>query len=189
MSDQASKEWATLIAAAIAALCALIGVFLNIRNAAALTQREALRIILRTEINSVGSCLYLIVAYSQKMAGAKSDVAFRNFERLAEEQRQRLNKLRSNMRYSLWGLDQGFREIRSTPMYISHYKHSRSSKAARKIIRISTKLRISLDKAILSAYVTGLPPGRWSRMRVWFWGWRLSTNFAKGRPRHSPQKS
>ena len=169
MPDQASKEWATLIAAIIAALFALIGVFLNIKNAALLSQRGALRKILENDIKDIGSCLYLIVAYSQKMAGANSDASFRNFEKLAERQRQILNKLRSNMRYSLWGLDQGFRELRSAPMYISHYKHSRSGPAARKIIRISTKLRLALDKAILSAYVAGLPPDRWSRLRSRSW--------------------
>ncbi|WP_157223471.1 hypothetical protein [Rhodovulum sp. PH10] len=189
MLDQVSKEWITLIAAGIAAISGLVGVFLNIRNAVTLPQRGALRKILENDINGISSCIYLIVAYSKKMSNAKSDAAFRNFLKLAEEQRQVLNKLRSNARYSLWGLDQGFRELRSTPMYISHYKHSRSGKAAKKIIYISTRLRVSLDRAIIAAYVAGLPPGRWSRLQVWFWGWRLRTYFAKGRKRAEPHNS
>jgi hypothetical protein len=179
MPDQAG---ATLIAAIVAASSALIGVFVNIYNGRVLPKREALRKVLETELNNIGSCLYLMVSLSQKMVDAKSQDSFLNFQKMAEEQRQELNKLRSKLRYSLWGLDQGLREIRSIPFYIGHYKNSRPNASANKLVRLATKLRVALDTAILLTYVSGTPPGRWSRLRIWFWGWRLRRCFTKGRP-------
>lgn len=180
MPDQAS---ATLIAAIVAASSSLIGVFVNIYNGRVLPKREALRKVLEVELTNIGSCLYLIVALSQKMVDAKSVDSFSNFQEMAEKQRQELNKLRSKLRYSLWGLDHGLREIRSIPFYIGHYKNSRPNISATKLVRLATKLRMALDAAILLTYVSGTPPALWSRLRIRFWGWRLRRCFAKGRPR------
>jgi len=118
------------------------------------------------------------------MVTSKSASSFDNFRKLSDQQRNELNRLRSKLRYSLWGLDVGFLAIRSIPLYISHYKNTRPDPRADEIIRLGTKLRHAMDKAILSTYVSGLPPTTTACLRVQFWAWRLHRSFAKGRPKH-----
>lgn len=182
MKNLNSKIFIILISALIAAFVSVLNVILNIRSSRSTKKTDAMRSILQPDIHKIGLVLYQIIAVSKKMLDAKTDNSFHNFRIISDRHRKELDILRTSMRYGLWGLDEGLREIRSVPFYITHYKNDRQNNRAKKIILLGTSLRLSLDKAIVSVYISGLPANIIKRMFVSYYIWRLRRCFKKGHP-------
>ncbi len=68
--------------------------------------------------------------------------------------------------YALWGIEDGIKQIVWVPTCISLLKNHRKGERAKEIIKKGTTLRLSLDKAIRRAYLSGKPPGLLDRVLV-----------------------
>ncbi|MDQ7735729.1 hypothetical protein QT231_23810 [Halomonas sp. SpR1] len=66
--------------------------------------------------------------------------------------------MRRRTRYSLWGIDEGLRDLSRLSSWVAH-NYSYSEKAEQ-ILDAAETLRSTLDEAIRSSYKKGKPPGQ-----------------------------
>lgn len=173
----------TALFVALISASASLGSLLWTTRAARLVEGRTTRLaLLNNEFNELSHLLYKIVALSKKMADSGTNERFAAIRVKAETSSKQVDDLRLKCRYALWGLDDGFRTIKWMPVYIAHMKDSRKSIRTAKLIKLGTKLRHSMDKAICHSYFNGAPPRRISRMVVMYRAWRLRVYFDNGKP-------
>jgi hypothetical protein len=177
-----SQTETALVVALIAAIASLSSLFLTGRATRLVEGRTTRRALLTNEFNELGHLLYRVVALSKKMADSGTDANFAAIRAKAEAASKEIDDLRLKCRYALWGLDDGFRTIKWMPVYIAHMKDNRKSIRTAKLIKLGTKLRHSMDKAICHSYFNGAPPTLPSRITVMYRAWRLRVYFDNGKP-------
>jgi hypothetical protein len=175
-------EQATLLAAVVAAGASLITLAITTIVARSADLRSARRSALVASFNELGGLLYSLVALSKKMTQVKSDAKFAEVRAQAEAVAERVDVLRRDTRYVLWGIDGGFRVIKWIPVYIAHFKQERTGPRADEIIKRGTKLRKAMDAAISNAYFSGTRPSLFHRLRVWWIARGIRTYFDEGKP-------
>ena len=82
------------------------------------------------------------------MTEMKTDITFQETRNIANSTCIKLDKLSKELRYALWGIDEGFRTMRMIPSYIGNLKNERSGPRATKVITFSTELREAIDNSI-----------------------------------------
>ena len=178
LSKLDSTAWAAIIAAATSILSLAVTIIVNSRG----ERRIAMRQSLQDSLNQVGGLLYRIVATSQKMTDMRTDVTFQTARKVADKCCIELDARSREIRYALWGIDEGFRTMRMIPNYIANLKAERTGPRAARVIELSTELRISIDNSIRKAYRNGTVPSCTSRFTVWWKQQRLKDYFAKCKP-------
>jgi hypothetical protein len=177
-----TSQEATLSASFIAAAVSLVALFVANRANRAAEVRTAQRALLADTLAELGALLYELVALSKKMTQSKKDETFEAVRRQADSTAKNIDELRRKTRYALWGIDGGFRTIQWMPVYVAHHKDNRTEERASKIIKLGTSLRVSMDAAIMHAYISGGHPTWLQRLVISLKAWRLRTYFDDGKP-------
>lgn len=177
-----SNAEATVLAALIAAVVSLASAALSYGSAKAIDSKATHRGLIGQALNEIGALIYELVALSKKMTDMRTDENFSSVRGKADSAAHRLDELRRNHRYALWGVDDGFRTIKWMPIYVAHHKNERQSKRTKEIILLGTKLRRAMDSAIAKSYYTGRPPTLAARLHVKYRAWRLRKFFDDGGP-------
>lgn len=157
-------EHATLLAAVIAAVASIITLAFTLASKRGEESRAAHRAVIVGELKIVGRALHEVLALSNiQLKAIKKDIHPERYKAAAQAARA-LKAVRLDVRYTLWGLDSGFRELARLPDWIGHAKVD--EKAANEIFALGKALGEDLDRAVRAAYVNGQTPNAWQRFRV-----------------------
>ena len=165
-----TQEGITLIAAATAAAASLLGLGISIIAQWRSEGRTAYRAIIQDDLNQIGQSLHETMALSNLQLKADSPEIHKKRYAAAAEAATALKELRHRVRYSLWGLDRGIRELTRLPDWIGHARHSKES--ALEIYQMATSLCSTIDKSVMRAYNRGRAPSIIERNIVAFKTWR-----------------
>lgn len=144
----------TIIASIIGALVALVVSYINNRNSKKGEERLAHRKTIEKKYGMIGSLLYQVVAKSNTIIEKYSDGnETKEDKNKATKLTQTLDTYRLLSRYCLWGIDEGFRAIIRLPSYAS--RCNKRIDLGKQLIDDATKLRESLDDAIMDSYLRG----------------------------------
>lgn len=164
MEIDLNTEMATLVAAVIAALASFGTIVLTGRGKQQEELRAATRQAIAENLNEIGRLIYEVVALSNIQTKATSDQSHKVKYANARAAAAKLKNKRLEVRYSLWGVDKGLRELSRLPDWVGHAK---AIPAARlEILNAGTKLADELDAAIRHAYLSGALPNAMTRWRV-----------------------
>ena len=104
----------------------------------------------------LGSLLYSVVAISKRLGLSKNDERYKeNKERVTELARQ-LDKIKTQVRYTLWGLDDGIHHIVLLPRWAEFTRGDDS--ITNELISLATDLRLAIDNEIRHCYLEGRTP-------------------------------
>lgn len=157
-------QTATLIAAVIAASAAVLNVFLVAAGKREEEIRAATRQAIAEHLNEIGRLIYEVVALADVQARSTTDNTHKVRHANARAAAVRLKNKRLEVRYSLWGIDMGIRELTRLPDWVAHAKVD--AQARSEILAAGSALGDALDVAIRSAYLTGTLPGLMARWKV-----------------------
>jgi len=146
------KTTATLIAASIAAIASFISIFAN----KASEFRAAHRKTLSDYIHDLSKTLHQVVATSDILTKTNTDENWRNWKEKSEDAKKKLKEMRPELRYTLWGLDYGFKMLSRLPDWVVHAQ--KYPKHEEKIVTKGAKIASTLDKCIRKSYQKGRPP-------------------------------
>jgi hypothetical protein len=172
-----NAETATLAAATIAAIASLVGLGISTRAQWKAEHRIALRAIIQRDLSEVGQALHETMALSNLQLKDISDEIHKKRYKDAAEAAGKLKNVRLKVRYSLWGLDHGFRELTRLPDWIGHSR--RSPNDAIRIFNLADSLCKALDGSVRKAYLRGQPPCLVERKIVDYRTWRLRRCYEK----------
>lgn len=152
-----SKEELTLVAAFVAAVASLASVVINVLNQRGSEFRTAHRYLMAEYLEEIGRAIHESVATTYVLARKASDGGnVRGWRERADSATAELAELRRRARYSLWGIDEGLRDLSRLSSWVAH-NHSYPDNAER-ILEAADSLRMALDEAIRSSYKKGKPP-------------------------------
>jgi hypothetical protein len=156
-------EQATLIAAIIAATASAFQIVISAFSSRDAEFRAAHRKILEPHLSDLGFSMHQLLASSKMyMQRYGRQQALANWRNRAEEASHRLKDLRRQVRYPLWGIDEGIRTLTRVFHWVSHLQEH--PEAAEVLFIASDKLRQALDEAIRNSYQAGRPP---NTIEVW----------------------
>lgn len=155
---------ATLLAAIIAAGASVLTLLHTTATKRAEEVRLANRAVLAGDLKAVGKAIHEVIALSNIQMKNLNDPIHPERYRKAAEAARRLKALRQEIRYSLWGLDGGFRELTRLPDWIGHAKIA--PEVASELFKLAKLLGEQLDQGVRSAYLHGRPPGLWRQFLV-----------------------
>jgi hypothetical protein len=156
---------ATLIAATAAAIASISSLVVNIYFQGQAERRISYRKSLEAFLPELAKALYTTMASSNVLAKIPSDTSkYVNWRKRAGEARKSLHELRYQVRYQLWGLDDGLRTLTRIPNWIEHAR-GRDELVSALLIE-ATGLRELIDEVIRKAYAKGSPPNWWQRRKV-----------------------
>lgn len=153
-----------MIAAIVAAAMSLITAVLTIFSNRSSEVRAANRTIILLEFKELGKAIHETLALSNLQLKVLNEATHPAAYQKAEDAAKKLKVLRHKVRYSLWGLDNGLRELSRIPDWIGHAKKSPNS--AKKLHHLAHLLGQALDNAIRTSYENGAQPGFRCRMKV-----------------------
>ncbi|MFY1711621.1 hypothetical protein [Tritonibacter mobilis] len=115
-----TKETATLIAAGLGAVISILNLLLagNFRKQEEM--RGAIRLAAAENLNDVGRLVHEVIALSYVLAKVNSDQAHKEKHEKAREAADRLKSKRLDVRYSLWGIEEGLRTLTQIPDWVAH---------------------------------------------------------------------
>ncbi len=118
--------------------------------------REAQRASLEPVVIELGSLLYSVVAMSKRLGLAKDDERYKENKERATESARQLDKLKTQVRYTLWGLDDGIHHMVLLPRWAEFTRGDDSITS--KLITFATDLRLEIDDEIRRCYLQGRTP-------------------------------
>lgn len=155
---------ATLLAAIIAAVASIVVFLFQVLSSYDAESRGAHRQIIEPYLADIGESLHSILATSEIMMKAKTDVSYNEWKRKAHVSQDTLKGIRGKVRYPLWGIDEGIRVMIRVPNWITHFKTR--VPGSRKMLDTADALRITLDDVIRNSYSRGRPPTVLDRWKV-----------------------
>ena len=155
---QVDRGLATLIAAIIAAVAAILG----LKAQRTSEFRAAHRNILNPYIHELGKSIHEAVAASKILLNAKSSESLANWRERAGIARDSLKELRPKLRYPLWGLDKALRDLSRLPDWIEHARDF--DKHSKKLLKRGESLANTVDRCVRRAYAYGRPPRMYERI-------------------------
>lgn len=155
---------ATLIAASIAAVATILTLIFTMANKRGEEFRSAQRAVIAKDLKAVGRAVHEVIALSNIQLKVMGSDQHPERYRAAADAAKKLKDLRLDVRYTLWGLDDAFRDLARLPDWIGHAKPQ--PEVASTILDAGRKLGIQIDLAVRKAYISGSPPGLWRRYRV-----------------------
>ena len=159
-----SAETATLIAALIAAAVSIITLIWTVASQRASEVRAARRQVIIGDLKMIGKAVHETIALSNIQLKCLSEPTHKDKYKKAAEAARSLKELRLDVRYSLWGLDEGLRVLTRLPDWIGHAKSSPVT--AEELFNLATTLGDTLDGAIRKAYLYGSEPNFWQKGKV-----------------------
>lgn len=170
-----TTQEATLIAAVVAAMASVTKLFFD-RFA---ESRNSARELLQPLISEMGESAYGIVATCTVLVVAESPEKFKSWYAKACREREKLKALRPELRYPLWGVDEGLRVLIRLPDWCSHARSERVR--AYRLLAHATSLRHMLDVVALRCYRGGRQPNIFERAQVRYHAWRCRQVFDGGK--------
>jgi hypothetical protein len=171
--DQAT---AAIIAASIAALASIANLFFNIFNQIMLENRSAYRKTLERHYNTLGELLHQSVAISDVIAKRISlSQGIESWTNKNSKVKKKLEYCRKQVRYSLWGVDDGLRRMTRVSNWVTHCKCIPDR--VYEIVVTADKLRKCLDRIIMNSYKKGRRPTLLDRLKVKYRVWRLEKKY------------
>lgn len=177
---------ATVTAAVIAASAALIVSLATAVSSRATDTRSAHRSVLAPFLADLGQHLAGVVATAHvflKRAAAEQDLGAWRARMLSHA--DDLMTLRSQVRYPLYGLEEGLRVLSRVSSWTQHFTSQAKMREGRELLEHADRLRSTLDRTVAKSYRRGEPPTRLDRWQVERRAKRVRS-FWEGRdPRHS----
>lgn len=159
-----------VMVAYIASATSIISSLLTYVGVGANNRKSAVRELMNADLQKIGNAIYHLVAKSKQIIDAESDDRRARLRTETDEIRKEFKELRGRVRYSLWGIEDGLREINSATFYAWHYVHKKNE--GKILVDKLTSLRKALDNAIVDAFHMGRPPTWRQRMII---AWRVSS--------------
>lgn len=143
------------LASLATSVVSILAAVFSIWNATASERRAAYRQLLSAKISELGDCLFSELAQCNTYVN-------RNFNHDhwitdAKNTADRIQKLRTELRYPLWGIDNPLKQLSRVAGRIQHFKN-RSIHDAKRYLEAANSLRDALDDAIKYSYEHGKPP-------------------------------
>lgn len=154
----------TLVAAILAAVASMWTALFVVVSKRHEDMRNAVRQAAAADVHEIGQLIYETIALSTLLARYSSPETFKQKYSEAVAVAGKLKKKRLEVRYSLWGLDGGIRELTRLPSWLGHAKHDEAARL--RILAAGKKLGSSLDGAARSVYITGNLPGMFGRWSI-----------------------
>lgn len=148
----------------IAVLVSLFSLFYTARDRKSSEVRIAQRTSLEKVIVELGNEIYSVVAMSKRMGLAKENEKYIDNKKLVTESSRRIDQLRKDSRYFLWGLNDGIHTLVLLPKYVEYLRGDEVQ--VERMIDLATSLREELDLAIKESYQSGTPPSKKSVKKV-----------------------
>lgn len=126
--------------------------------------RGAIRQAAAKNLNDVGRLVHEVIALSYVLAKVSSDQAHKEKHEKAREAADRLKSKRLDVRYSLWGIEEGLRTLTRIPDWVAHMRVD--TKRREQLLVAASELGAILNDVIRKTYLTGAVPARCSRWRV-----------------------
>lgn len=156
---------AAVVSASIAGAIALVKTLADLagggRNAARQAHRDLLGAYLADLGRDIPGILAASTVYHSRAASGQSVASW---QARAEAHASGLKGLRSNLRYLLYGADEGFRVLARVSSWIQHF--GKSSTDGEHFLASADELRERLDRTIAKSYRRGEPPTWWDRRMI-----------------------
>lgn len=159
-----ATETATLIAAGIAALVSILNLLLTGTFRKQEEMRGAIRSAAAENLNDIGRLVHEVIALSYVLAKANSDQDHKVKHEKGREAAKSLKTKRLDVRYSLWGIEEGLRTLTRIPDWVAHTRVD--TKRRDKLLAAASDLGAVVDDVVRKTYLTGTVPGWLSRWRV-----------------------
>jgi hypothetical protein len=159
-----SAPLATLIASLVAALGVVVTLVFTLLNKKGEEYRKAHRDVIADDLKLVGKAIHEVLALANIQLKVISSPQHPERYKAAADAAKRLKERRLDVRYSLWGLDEGFRTLTRLPDWIGHAKPEPD--IAAKLFARGKALGMQMDLAVRDAYVNGRVPSKWRSFRV-----------------------
>lgn len=160
-----------VVAAIVASVVALVTSSFSIFAAIKSERRNAHRQLFAGKINELGVCIYSQMSCSTIYLKAKTGESEKKWRERAQEQQEKMKRLRLELRYSLWGIDDGLHEATLIASWVAHYHNH--PEFAENFLKCANRLCRSLDASIRYAYEQGRSPSVWHCLRTSFCAWRM----------------
>ncbi len=156
-------ETATLIAALIAAGASLYTVIATSRANRSVARENAHRVASAENLKALGKAVHETVALTDLLARARPE-RWKEKQELARRPARELKDLRLEVRYFVWGIDNGIRTLTRYPDWVSHTKDFPAVRE--KMVRAGRKLGRQIDLAVRDTLLSGNLPSLWRRASV-----------------------
>lgn len=167
---------ATLVAAGIAAVAALLSLLTTFLGDRRAEMRAAHRVALQTHLETLGEGIHKTAASAtilrRRFLEGSDPAPWRDAGRTGAKA---LKAVRPKVKYTLYGLDEPLRTLSRMPEWVATYKDVPKTNAE-ELLKAMQKLAASVDAAIRRSYRRGLPPGwirRWCAKVRRLWGERF----------------
>jgi len=171
-----TKEEVTLAAAVLAVLSSLVSLFVSIKSQRGSEFRAAHRKLMEPYLEELGKAIHEAMAttsvYLSKISSGTNSESWRERAEMAKKD---LGVIRRKVRYSLWGIDSGLRDLTRLFSWVAHNKDY--PLRAQLIFDRGEALRRSIDSAIRSSYQHGCPPTLRHRLSVQYQSYRLRLSY------------
>jgi hypothetical protein len=155
---------ATTVAALIAAGAAIANLAITTISKAGEESRATYREAVAEDFKRIGRAVHEIIALSNiQLKDLEREIHAERYKKAAEAAR-RLKDLRIDVRYTVPGIDEGFRILSRLPDWVGHAKVD--PKIAGNLFALAKKLGREIDLAVQRSYASGRPPSWWRRYRV-----------------------
>jgi hypothetical protein len=158
-------QMATLIAAAVAAIASLINLAANIYFSRRANREAQYRELLKPHITQLGDDLYQTIACCRiisRIADKNKDP--QKWLERARDACNRVKELHRKLKYPLWGVSDGLRNLTLLANWIDHSQERQKQRDA--LLLAADNLRLILDGVIREAFISGTPPSIWAQCRV-----------------------
>jgi len=158
-----TAETATLVAACLAAGVSILNLLLTGSFRKQEEMRAAIRSAASKNLDEVGRLVHEVIALSYVLSKA-SDQGHKEKHEKAREAADRLKNKRLDVRYSLWGIEEGLRALTRIPDWVAHTRVDPQRRE--KLLSAAAELGEAVDNVVRKTYLTGAVPGRLSRWKV-----------------------
>ncbi|NIJ42371.1 hypothetical protein FHS78_002665 [Parvibaculum indicum] len=159
-----TSDFATLGAAAVAAAASFLNLLISAGNRRREGNREAVRVSISRNLDRVGRLVHEVIALSYILAKNENPDLHKEKHERAKGAADKLKDLRLDVRYSLWGIEEGLRTLTRVPDWVAHTKSDIDRQE--KLLQAASSLGLVLDDVIRKTYFSGTHPNIYSRWRV-----------------------
>jgi hypothetical protein len=159
------QQTVTLVAAGVAATASLSNVIVNVYFARRMSRESQFRDLLKPNMVVLGETLHAVVACSRIVGTrAQQGIDIRSWLKKAHDACNQLKQLHRQVKYPLWGVSEGIRELTRLANWVAHTREDTSLNKS--ILDAADDLRLTLDEVIKDVFLTGRPPSRQAKRRV-----------------------
>lgn len=161
------RGFATLIAAIIAAISSLIVLFSKKNEEIRAANRKSLE----KYIKDLSGSIHQLIATSNILLKAKTTESQDNWKEKAESAKETLKKIRPELTYSLWGIDNSLQTLSRLPDFTAYTLVDKDT--ATKVVKRGSQLGDCINKCIKNCYLEGRAPTWFERNKIKLLEWRF----------------